>query len=416
MNKSPSVYGGACIIACVCVGAGMLGLPTAASGAWTWWALLILFGTMIIMTFSGWLLLEAYSSFPYKASFSTVTETVLGKPISIINNLAVYFVGGILLYAYITSAGLVLADMFSVNAKVTSLLYVMVFSFFVWHSTRWVDRISVLLILFMVISFVFGISGLASQIDLSVLLNAGDEGANYVLYVAPMLPIALASFGYHHSVSSLRDYYQSERKAGKALIGGTVIAFVVYSAWLLSIYGNLPRGEFSHVIEAGGNADALLNQLSKVIEVTFISQVISAFSVAAILSSFIGVGLGVFDFLADLFKFDDTKEGRTKTWCVTFIPPLVLSLLFPFGFLIAIGYAAFAAAIWACIIPAALVAKLRAQRKADDNSEDSNDKSAEPTFTVKGGSVVLWASLLFGIAVMVIHLLTLLDVIPMFTG
>ncbi|GAK21863.1 tryptophan-specific transport protein [Vibrio sp. JCM 19052] len=105
MNKSPSVYGGACIIACVCVGAGMLGLPTAASGAWTWWALLILFGTMIIMTFSGWLLLEAYSSFPYKASFSTVTETVLGKPISIINNLAVYFVGGILLYATLPLLG-----------------------------------------------------------------------------------------------------------------------------------------------------------------------------------------------------------------------------------------------------------------------------------------------------------------------
>lgn len=414
MNKSPSVYGGACIIACVCVGAGMLGLPTAGAGVWTGWALVVLFSTMLIMTFSGWLLLEAYSSFPYKASFSTVTEAVLGKRVNIINNIAVYFVGGVLLYAYITSAGLVLADMFSINAKVTSLLYVMIFSFFVWHSTRWVDRISVLLILFMLISFVFGISGLASRINLSILMNSKDEAANYALYVAPMLPIALASFGYHHSVSSMRDYYRSEHKAAKALIGGTLIALIVYSAWLLSIYGNLPRSEFAQVIESGGNADALLNQLSTVIEVSFVSQVISAFSVAAILSSFIGVGLGLFDFLADLFKFEDNKEGRTKTWCVTFIPPLILSLLFPFGFLIAIGYAAFAAAIWACIIPPLLVAKLRNQQAL----KESVSSGAETTrsFTVKGGNTVLWISLLFGIAVMVIHVLTLLDLVPMFEG
>lgn len=31
-KKKPSVFGGACVIACVCVGAGMLGLPAAGAG------------------------------------------------------------------------------------------------------------------------------------------------------------------------------------------------------------------------------------------------------------------------------------------------------------------------------------------------------------------------------------------------
>ena len=35
MTSKPSVTGGACIIASVCVGAGMLGLPSAGAGAWT---------------------------------------------------------------------------------------------------------------------------------------------------------------------------------------------------------------------------------------------------------------------------------------------------------------------------------------------------------------------------------------------
>lgn len=103
----------------------------------------------------------------------------------------------------------------------------------------------------------------------------------------------------------------------------------------------------------------LLKALGSVIESEKVSQAINAFSMAAILSSFIGVGLGVFDFLADLFKFGNCKRGRSKTWLVTFLPPLILSLLFPFGFIIAIGYAGAAATVWACIIPVLLAYKSR---------------------------------------------------------
>lgn len=39
---------------------------------------------------------------------------------------------------------------------------------------------------------------------------------------------------------------------------------------------------------------------------------------------------------------------------MTFLPPLLLSLQFPYGFVIAIGYAGLAATIWAAIVPALL--------------------------------------------------------------
>ena len=41
-EKQPSIFGGACIIASVCVGAGMLGLPTSGAGAWTIWSVLVI--------------------------------------------------------------------------------------------------------------------------------------------------------------------------------------------------------------------------------------------------------------------------------------------------------------------------------------------------------------------------------------
>lgn len=94
MKKTPSIFGGACIIASVCVGAGMLGLPSSGAGAWTIWSILTICFTMFTMTISGWLLLEAYKHYDLRASFNTVTKSMLGNSVNTINNLAVYFVGG----------------------------------------------------------------------------------------------------------------------------------------------------------------------------------------------------------------------------------------------------------------------------------------------------------------------------------
>ncbi len=288
MSKQPSLIGGACIIASVCVGAGMLGLPSAGAGAWTLWSLLALTLTMVVMTLSGWLLLEAFKHYELRVSFNTVTKDMLGSKVNWFNNLMVYFVGGILLYAYITSSGLILQDVLQIDSKVASILFVAVFSAFVWHSTRAVDRISVILIVFMVLSFIFGVSGLAINVKTSVLFDTINENADYAPYAMAMLPVALTSFGYHHSVSSMRSYYGEERKAKYAILGGTIIALSLYFLWLLSIFGNLPRSEFGSVIEQGGNVDVLLKALGSVIESEKVSQAINAFSMAAILSSFIG--------------------------------------------------------------------------------------------------------------------------------
>ncbi len=409
MQKSPSIFGGACIIASVCVGAGMLGLPTSSAGAWTIWSVLTIGFTMTCMTLSGWLLLEAYKHFDLRASFNTVTKSLLGNTVNIINNLSVYFVGGILLYAYTTASGGILSgltsEMFNIDSRVWSIIFVLIFSFFVWHSTRIVDRISVILIIFMATSFVLSVFGLTKNIDLAILFNTNTDSDNsYVIYTMGLLPVALTSFGYHHSVATMRAYYKNEHKAKLAILGGTTIALALYLLWVISIFGNLPRNQFSPIIASDGNLDVLLKALENVIESASVKQAINAFSIAAILSSFIGVGLGVFDFLADLFKFDDNKIGRTKSWAVTFLPPLILSVAFPLGFLKAIGYAGAVATIWACIIPALLAYKSR---------QLANGKQG---FMVAGGNVTILLVILFGIVTALFHFLSMFNILPSFKG
>ncbi|WP_338889427.1 aromatic amino acid transporter [Aeromonas rivipollensis] len=404
MTSKPSVTGGACIIASVCVGAGMLGLPSAGAGAWTSWSSLAIILTMIIMTVSGWMLLEAFKPYELTASFNSVTKDLLGHKINIFNNLTVYFVGGILLYAYITSSGLILSGLLGINSQLASVLFVLVFSCFVWHSTRAVDRISVVLIAFMVLSFVFGVSGLAANIDATMLFHSLTEELGQAPYALAMLPVALTSFGYHHSVASMRAYYGEEQKAKQAILGGTLIALALYLLWLLSIFGNLPRNAFGPIIAKGGDVDVLLGALASVIESKRVSNAINLFSMAAILSSFIGVGLGVFDYLADLFKFDNSRAGRAKSWGVTFLPPLVLSLLFPFGFVVAIGYAGAAATVWACIIPALLAKKSRELAPQGGG------------FKAPGGQPMVVAVILFGVLTAIFHLMAMAGMLPIYTG
>ncbi|MGS3186174.1 aromatic amino acid transporter [Aeromonas taiwanensis] len=404
MTSKPSVIGGACIIASVCVGAGMLGLPSAGAGAWTTWSSLAIILTMVIMTVSGWMLLEAFKPYALTASFNSVTRDLLGHKINVFNNLTVYFVGGILLYAYITSSGLILGGLLGIDSQLASVLFVLAFSWFVWHSTRAVDRISVVLIAFMVLSFVFGVSGLASKIDTAMLFSTVAEELGQAPYALAMLPVALTSFGYHHSVASMRAYYGEEHKAKQAILGGTLIALALYLLWLLSIFGNLPRSAFGPVIAKGGDVDVLLGALASVIESRQVSQAINLFSMAAILSSFIGVGLGVFDYLADLFKFDNSRQGRAKSWAVTFLPPLALSLMFPFGFVVAIGYAGAAATVWACIIPALLAKKSRELAPE------------EAGFRAPGGQPMILAVIVFGVLTAIFHLMAMADLLPVYTG
>ena len=432
-DKQPSVFGGACIIASVCVGAGMLGLPSAGAGAWTLWTCLAMLVTMMVMTLSGWMLLEAYKRYDIRVSFDTVTHDMFGSGTNTINNIAVYFVGGILLYAYITTAGMILPPLIGLNSKLSSILFVIVFGAFVWHSTRAVDRISVVLIIFMVLSFIFSIFGLAKNIsittlfnlqeqhplyisypfvllfagltesmDISAILTALNPPSSYAPYALAMFPVALASFGYHHSAASMRAYYGEERKASRAILGGTLITLAFYVVWIVSIFGNLPREQFAPVIKAGGDLDVLLPALSSVIHSENVNHAIRAFAMAAILSSFIGVGLGVFDFLADFFKFKNDAVGRTKSWLATFIPPLVLSLAFPTGFLIAIGYAGAVATIWTCIMPALLVRESR--------------RRGHEGFTVPGGMFMVWFVFCFGIAVAALHILNMMGKLPVYTG
>jgi tryptophan-specific transport protein len=396
-QKSPSLLGGAMIIAGTAIGAGMLANPTSTAGVWFIGSILALIYTWFCMTTSGLMILEANLHYPTGASFDTIVKDLLGKGWNLLNGLSVAFVLYILTYAYITSGGGITQNLLNqafgsaesvvdIGRTSGSLIFCLVLAAFVWLSTKAVDRFTTALIGGMVIAFFLSTAGLLGSVKSDVLLNTVATGEQqYLPYLLTALPVCLVSFGFHGNVPSLVKYYHRDGgRVMKSIFIGTGLALVIYILWQLAIQGNLPRSEFAPVIEKGGDVSALLEALHKYIETDYIAVILNFFAYMAIASSFLGVTLGLFDYIADLLRFDDSFAGRSKTALVTFLPPLLLSLQFPYGFVIAIGYAGLAATIWAAIVPALLV---RASRQ----------KFPQASYKVYGGNFMIGFIILFGV-------------------
>ena len=115
----------------------------------------------------------------------------------------------------------------------------------------------------------------------------------------------------------------------------------------------------------------------------FLAGTLAMFANMAVVSSFLGVTLGLFDFIADKFSFADNSFGRFKTAVITFLPPSIGGLFYPNGFIYAIGLAGMFAAIFGSIIPA-LAAK------------QSRLKYDSPNYRVWGGNPLIILIICYG--------------------
>lgn len=406
-QASPSLFDGVVIIGGTIIGAGMFSLPVVMSGAWFFWSLLALLFTWFCMLHSGLMILEANLNYHSGASFDTITKDLLGKGWNLINGLSIAFVLYILTYAYISASGSILHHTFAemsldVPPRLAGLGFALLVAFIVWLSTHAVSRMTAIVLGAKVITFFLTFGSLLGHVQPAILFNVAQSDTSYTPYLLMTLPFCLASFGYHGNVPSLMKYYGKDpRVITRCLIYGTLLALGLYVIWLLVTMGNIARPAFIDIAAKGGNIDVLVQALSGVLNSRSLDLLLVIFSNFAVASSFLGVTLGLFDYLADLFKFDDAPLGRFKTALLTFLPPIIGGLLWPNGFLYAIGYAGLAATIWAAIVPALLA---NASRK----------RFGSPAFRVWGGKPMIVLILLFGAGNAVVHLLSSFNLLPVY--
>ena len=395
------------IIAGTAIGAGMLALPMISAGMWFFWSLALMVITWLFMLRASQAILEVNLHYAPGSSFHTLVLDTLGPIWSVVNGLAVAFVLYILVYAYVSGGGSVVRqtalaltgteiDQFSAGLGFALFLTVCV-----WISTKVVDRLSVVMMGGMVLTFILSMTGMLSQIKASLLLDSNGTGGQ-TIFIWGALSTYLTSFCFHASVPSLVKYFGKDPGTiNKCLRNGTLIALACYVAWIVAADGIIPRESFKTVIHEGGNVGNLVAAAGAGVDGSFILRMLEAFSCLAVATSFLGAGLGLFDYMADLCRFGDSRSGRTKTALITFLPPVLAGFVWPNGFLMAIGWAGLAATIWSVIVPALM---LRVSRK----------KFPDSAYRTPGGAKTVPLLLIYGIVTAICHVLFVLHVLPMY--
>ena len=405
--RLPPVLGGSTLVAGTAIGAGMLALPMASAGMWFFWSIGLMLLSWLVMLRSSQALLEVSLHFEPGHSFHTIVRELLGPRWSLANGCAVAFVLYTLIYAYVSGGGSIIGQ--SINSMtgnmpsrpLASLAFALLLTLFIWWSSKAVDRFSILLVGGMVITYLFSISGMMTHLRLDVLTDSRGAGGE-MIFLWGAVSTYLTSFCFHASVPSLVKYMGKEpHTINASLRYGTIVALVCYISWLTAADGNISREDFKAVIAAGGNVGDLMGAAGENIGSFFILRMLESFSLLAVATSFLGAGLGLFDYMADLCKFDDSRSGRSKTLLVTFAPPIVGGIIWPDGFLPAIGWAGLASAFWAVIVPALL---LGAGRK----------KFASKGYVTPGGRLTAPMLLLYGCFVAVCHTLFVFNLLPMY--
>jgi tyrosine-specific transport protein len=172
-------------------------------------------------------------------------------------------------------------------------------------------------------------------------------------YSLKVLPIAFTSFAYQGIVPTLASYMHHDAKnIRKAILIGSFIPLIAYTLWQWLILGIVPLDAPNGLQDALKQGQNAVHPLKFFIDSGYVYWLGQAFAFFALVTSFLGVALGLRDFLADGLNIRKDPKGQFLLTSLVLIPPLAIAISYPHIFLIALDYAGgFGCAILLGLLP-----------------------------------------------------------------
>jgi tyrosine-specific transport protein len=339
------------LVAGTCIGGGMLALPVASAGAGFVPSIIIMAVCCVFMTITGLLFVEATLWFEEGAHLVTITSKLLGPIGRIVTILLFLFIGYASLVAYTEAVGDMLVSGINLGTWGAGLATVLVFGVIIALGQRVIGPVNTVLFVALLVAYVLLIGGGVLEVKMER-LQRSNWGVSLM-----SLPIMLTIFSYQAVVPSLVRYLHRDAKRLRlALIGGCVLAFVVYALWQWLILGIVPYEGLGGLEEALAKGVGVSNPLQLYASSRWVAVVGALFAFFALVTSFIGVGMGLFDFIADGLHIERSPWGRTLLGAMVILPTFFITGLFPNLFIVALDLTGgFGDAILNGVIPVALV-------------------------------------------------------------
>lgn len=392
------LFGGTLLVAGTCIGAGMLALPVSTAAGGFIASAIVFFFCWLFMLTSALFMLEVSLWYPESTNLITMARSTLGKGGEVIAwGTYVLFLYA-LMGAYTAGAAGIVGQALNkmmLDEKYAIWVVTCIFASIVYLGTRFVDWSNRLLMTGLVVAYALLVTTALPKVAMDKLFT-GE--AQYLWTVGPLLAI---SFGFHLLIPTLREYMNSDIRALRyAIVLGSLLSLIVYLFWEFIVLGTVPlKGEGGlamllyqeHTI--GKQAVVALPQLlSNILHSARITVYASSFALFAMLTSFVGVAMGLFDFFADGLHIRKTVCGRGILALLTFLPPILFALFYP-RFLLALHYAGLFGAVLLVMYPALMVWFGRYRLKIT------------APYLVWGGKYVVIGVLLFGMGIFTLEVL-----------
>ena len=404
MNKT---LGSTLITSGTMIGAGMLAMPLTSAGIGFTFTVVLLVLLWILLTYSALLFVEVYQTAERDAGIGTLAAQYFGRPGRIVATSVLMIFLYALLSAYVTGGGAILASTLpdfatpDLKMKGSILAFTIFFGIFVAIGTSFVDALNRFLFIAMIAALFIVLGLMIPEIKIDNLMAMPIDKALLI----SASPVFFTAFGFHGSIPCLNKYLEGDVKALRfSIIVGSAITLVGYLLWQFSTHGVLSQSRFLEIL----NQDPTLNGLIEAVRVitgsTIIAAVVKIFSALALITSFLGVALGLLECIDDLLKRAfNISANRLSLGFLTFLPPLLFAFFYPEGFILALGYAGQMFAFYAVVLPAALVWKARHQHP-------------NLPYRVPGGSGLLLFVSILGIIIVSIPFLIKLGILPEVVG
>lgn len=335
--RKGSVISAMFLVAGTCIGGGMLALPVATGISGFFPSIIIMSICWIAMTSTALLLLEISLWMEEGVHLITMTSRILGVPGKAVSWFLYLFICYASIVAYTAGGGIQISSAvhhyagICLSKHIGSVIFLLLFGSVIYCGSRVVGRVNAVLFIAMIAAY-FALVGMGiPEVKLELLSQKKWSGA---LLAVPLL---LTSFSFQTMVPSLTPYLKRHAKGLRiAIIGGTFIAFLIYAIWQSLMLGIVPVDGPNGLAEALNRGEPATQFLREHVQNVWLCTIAEYFAFFAIITSFLGIALGLFDFLADGLKIKKDFLGRILLGVLIVVPTLIFATQFERIFLLAL--------------------------------------------------------------------------------
>lgn len=371
MSKySYSTFVGSCLLIMgSCIGAGMLGMPYYSIQVGFIPSVVCFLIAFFIMLAGGYFIIDCLEDESGDdINLSTLVSTHLGKLYSWVAGFLFLFLFFSLMVAFTAGGSSLLLNTFVPEHLATDFTQTCITLFFaaasgllIFLGTESTDYLNRILMLGLVLSYVVLLVLGLPHIEVSYLSYASWE-----IFYIPM-PVMVLGFGYHNLVPTLYTYLNKDGKAlRRAIFIATGLCVLIYCLWNMLFLGLIDP--YCRVCPEGGNDQMTVLLLKDVAAGSSLFQWVSPlailFSLFALITSYIGVGLSMVDFLRDALGLSHESSKRAFLSALVVLLPAIITMTYPELFFVALRAAgSYGAIILYGIFPALMVIKKRTHFK-----------------------------------------------------